>query len=94
MSPKILCVEFNMAVRETRSAVLRHSGYDAVSAAPHLAESVLLSQKFDLVVLSMLCDLESHLIDGADILVLDGFTMPSELLSLVAQRLNRRQQRV
>jgi hypothetical protein len=93
MSFKILCVEFNLAVRETRCAVLRHAGYDAVSVAPDLAESVFLNQKFDLIVLSMMCDLDSHLIDGADILVLDGFTMPSDLLSLVAQRLNRRQSR-
>jgi hypothetical protein len=92
-SAKILCVEFNLAVRESRCAVLKHSGYDALSAAPHLAESVLRSQKFDLVVLSMLCDLDSHLIDGLDILVLDGFTMPAELLSLVTQRLNSRQRR-
>jgi hypothetical protein len=31
--------------------------------------------------------------DGANVLVLDGFTSPSELLSLVAERLNRGQQR-
>jgi DNA-binding response OmpR family regulator len=96
-SPKILCVEFNLAIRESRCAVLKHSGYDAASAEPDLAESVLRSQKFDLIVLSMLSDLDSHLItnlaDGADLLVLDGFTMPSELLSLVAERLNRRQRR-
>jgi CheY-like chemotaxis protein len=88
---KILCVEFNLAIRESRCAVLKHSGYDAASAAPHLAESVLRSQKFDLIVLSLLSDLDTNLADGADILVLDGYTVPAELLSLVAQRLNRRQ---
>jgi hypothetical protein len=30
-----------------------------------------------------------NLADGADVLVLDELTSPSELLSLVAQRLNR-----
>jgi hypothetical protein len=53
------------------------------------------SRKFDLVVLSMLSDFDLHrinnLADGADLLVLDGITSP--LLSLVAQRLERRQRR-
>jgi hypothetical protein len=61
---KILCVEADVAVRESRCAVLSYAGYDAASATPHLA---------------------------ADVLVLDGFTMPLELLGLVAERLNRQQ---
>jgi hypothetical protein len=32
-----------------------------------------------------------NLADGADVLVLDGFTSPLELLDLVAQRLDRQQ---
>jgi hypothetical protein len=87
---KILCVELDVAV-------LKISGYDAAAAAPQVAEIVLRSQRFDLIVLSRLSDSDLHriinLTDGADVLVLDGLTMPSELLSLVAQRLNRHQRR-
>jgi CheY-like chemotaxis protein len=94
---RILCVESDVAVRESRCAILKYSGYDAASASPHLAEIVLRSQKFDLIVLSWLRDPDLHRIinvsDGAEVLVLDCLTMPSELLSLIAQRLNRRQRR-
>jgi CheY-like chemotaxis protein len=88
---KILCVEPNVAVLESRRAVLKHSGYDTASGSPQLAEIMLRSQKFDLIVLSRLSDFDLNrivsLADGAEVLVLDGLTMPSELLGLVAQRL-------
>jgi CheY-like chemotaxis protein len=94
---KILCVESDPAVRESRCAILKYSGYDAASASPRLAEILLRSQKFDLLVISSLSDYDLHRIiglsDGAEVLVLEEFTMPSELLSLVAQRLNRHQRR-
>jgi DNA-binding response OmpR family regulator len=91
-APKILCVEQDAAVRESRCAVLNVSGYDAASATPHLAEVVLRSQKFDLLVLSTLNDSLIGFADDADVLVLDdGLTMPSELLWLVEERLNRQQ---
>ena len=94
---KILCVELDEAVLESRCAVLKYSGYDAASASPELAEIVLRSQKFDLIVISSMKDCDLHrlvnLSDGAQVLVLDGLTMPSELLSLVAYRLNRQQRR-
>jgi CheY-like chemotaxis protein len=92
-APKILCVEADVAVRESRCAVLSYAGYDAASATPHLAGIVLRSQKFDLIVLATMNDFEKDRIlglsDGADVLLLDGFTMPLELLWLVAERLNR-----
>lgn len=92
MNAKILCVESDMAVLESRCAVLKHSGYDTASGSPDLAGTLLRSQKFDLIVLSMRSnsDLQRivNLSDGAEVLVLDYLTMPSELLSLVAQRLN------
>jgi DNA-binding response OmpR family regulator len=88
---KILCVEADEAVLESRCAVLKYSGYDAVSASPQLAEIVLRGHKFDLILLSWLRDYDLqriiNLADGAEVLVLDGLTMPAELLSLVAQRL-------
>jgi hypothetical protein len=90
---KILCVEPDLSVLESRCAVLKESGFDAASASPHLAEIVLRSQKFDLLVISSLSDHDLQRIidlsDGAEVLVLDGITMPTELPALVAQRLNR-----
>ena len=94
---KILCVELDFTVLESRCAVLKYSGYDATPASPRVAEIALRSQRFDLIVVSTLSDSALHriinLADGADVLVLDGLIMPSELLSLVAQRLNGHQRR-
>ena len=94
MDAKILCVERDEGLLESRCAVLKYWGYDTASASPQLADILLRSQKFDLMVLSKLSDFDLHRIinfsDGAHVLVLEGFTSPSELLSLVAQRLNRR----
>jgi CheY-like chemotaxis protein len=96
-APKILFVEADLAVRESRCAVLNESGYDATAAASQLAEMVLRIQKFDLIVLSATseCDWQRtlNLADGADVLFLDGLTMPLELLWLIAERLSRLQQR-
>ena len=90
---KILCVESELGVLSTRCAVLEVSGYDAASASPPVAEIVLRSQKFDLIVISRLSDSDLqriiNLADGAEVLVLDPPVRPSEMLSLVAQRLNR-----
>jgi hypothetical protein len=90
---RILCVGPDFAVLESRCAVLKSSGHDAASSSPRLAEIMLRSQKFDLIVISTLSDFDPNrivnLADGADVLVLDAFTYPSELLSLVAQRVDR-----
>ena len=92
MAPKILCVESDLAVLESRCAVLKVSGYDAASALHRVAEIVLRSQKFDLIVVSRLSDSDLHRVinfaDGVDVLVLDALTLPSEMLFLVAQRLD------
>lgn len=52
-------------------------------------------QKFDLIVLSSLNDHDLrrnvNFSDGAEVLVLNELVMPAELLSVVAQRLNRQQ---
>jgi hypothetical protein len=83
---KILCVEPYLAVVESRRAILKYSGYDAVSASPQLAEIVLRSRNFDLLVLSNLSKSGLlkiiNLADGANVLVLYDITLPSELLSL------------
>jgi DNA-binding response OmpR family regulator len=93
-APKILCVELDVGLLESRCAVLKHSGYDPASASPKVAEIMLRSRKFDLIVISRLSDFDLHRVinfaDGADVLFLEALTGPSELLSLVAQRLNHR----
>jgi hypothetical protein len=85
---KILCVEPHLAILESRCAILKYSGYDAVSASPQLAEIVLRGQNFDVIVLSNLSHADLHkiinLADGANVVVLYELTLPSELLSLVA----------
>jgi hypothetical protein len=62
-----------------------------------MAESTLRARKFDLIVLSKLSGHEENPIlnvaDGADVLVLDGSTRPTELLSLVSERLQSRRNR-
>jgi DNA-binding response OmpR family regulator len=93
--PRVLCVENDVTLRESRCAVLKCSGYDAEAASPHLAEVVLRSQKFDLVVISWPDDRDLQRLvnssDGAEVLVLEYMTLPPQLLTLVAQRLNRQQ---
>jgi len=90
---KILCVEPDVAVLESRCAVLKYSGYDVASASPQVAETLLRSRKFDLIVISSLSDSDLHRVinfsDGAEVLVLDECILPSNLLSLVAQRLQQ-----
>jgi hypothetical protein len=62
-----------------------------------MAEIVLRRQEFDLIVIGTLSDHHQeriiNLADSVDVLVLDGLTMPLELLLLVAERLSRLQQR-
>jgi len=62
------------------------------NASPRFADIALRGRKFDLIVLSGLSDFDLQriigLADGAEVLVLDAFTMPRELLSLVAERLD------
>jgi hypothetical protein len=93
-APRILRVEPDLAVRENRCAVFTTSGYDAISVSPQLAESTLRAPKFDLIVLSELSGHQENPIlnvaDGADVRVLDGSIRPTELLSLVAERLQSR----
>ena len=93
---KILCVVADPGLLESRCEVLKASGYDTTSASPRVAEIALCSQKFDLIVASGLSGELQRIInvsDGADMLVLEEFTMPFELIHLVSQRLNRHQRR-
>ena len=52
VNAKILCVESDPFLLESRCAVLKYSGYDTAAGWPQLAEILLRSQKFDLIVTS------------------------------------------
>jgi DNA-binding response OmpR family regulator len=92
MFGKILCIEQDEYVRESRCAILKYSGFAASAASPRFAEILLRGREYDLIVLSGLSDFDLQRIinssDGAKVLVLEEFTTPSEFLSLVAQRLD------
>jgi hypothetical protein len=93
MFGQILCVEQDVYVRKSRCAILKYAGYDAASASPSVAGIMLRSRKFDLIILSDLADFDVNSLvnfsDGADVLVLEALTTPPELLTLVAERLDR-----
>jgi hypothetical protein len=61
---KILCVELYEDLLKSRCDVLKYSGYDAASASPKIAEILLRSQKFELIVLSRLSDFDLHRINN------------------------------
>jgi hypothetical protein len=83
-----------VSVRKNRCAILKYSGYDAASASPFVAERLLLSRKFDLIILSELADFDVNSLvnftDGADVMVLEVLTTPAQLLSFLTQRLDLR----
>jgi hypothetical protein len=87
----ILCVNHYGPLLESGCRVLQAAGYDTVKAAPQASETLLTSQKFDLIVISHATELEINFIaglsDGAEFLVLDEFVSPSELVAQVAERL-------
>ena len=93
MAPKILCVEPDAAVGESRCAVLQWSGYDAASASPKVAEIVVRGRKYDLIIISSVSDGDLDRLlrfsGGAEVLVLYGFTAPPDLLLMVSERLGR-----
>ena len=90
MVVNILCVEPDPDLLDSRCAVLTAAGYTTTSVTPRFAENVLRSQKFDLIVLPTVSDYLIGLADGAEVLILEGLTMPMQLLRLVGERLNRR----
>lgn len=92
VTSRILCVEPDPLVLETRCSVLKLSGYDTSAASIPLAESLLARQTFDLIVVSSrLRDADKRRIfdaaRGARIMMLVGSITPSELLSTVSERL-------
>jgi DNA-binding response OmpR family regulator len=93
IAPRILCIEKDLALVETRCSVLKQAGYDASAAAVPEAEVLLRSQAFGLIILSSTLNHEEkrRIITAAGskakILALSELTMPLELLSEVAKQL-------
>jgi DNA-binding response OmpR family regulator len=93
IGPRILCIEKDLALLETRCTVLNRAGYKVRPADLEEAEILLHSQAFDLLILSAtLNDEEKQRIIAAagsktQILALSELTMPLELLSEVAKQL-------
>jgi hypothetical protein len=80
----ILCIALDANLLGSRCAVLKQAGFIVDSASPRMAEILLASRKFDLVVTSSMGDYEVNriinLLDGAEVLVLEEFTRTTELL--------------
>jgi DNA-binding response OmpR family regulator len=92
--PRILCIEPDLSLLDSRCGVLKHNGYDTYAASLNVTEVVLAAQSFDLIILSSrLTETEKQQIAQAaadtEQMVLGEITFPSTLLSEVAQRLMR-----
>ncbi len=90
---RLLCVGKDPALLRTRCAVLHQSGYDAQSANVAELEILLLTEKFDLIIVSaFLADWEKGRILAASgvmpTLVLRRLTLAPELLSEVERMLS------
>jgi DNA-binding response OmpR family regulator len=96
---RLLCVGKDIALLRTRCAVLRQSGYDAQSATVPEAELLLLTEKFDLIIVSaFLDDSEKGRILAAagtmPTLMLRGLTLAPDLLVEVERRLSENSLRI
>jgi hypothetical protein len=88
---RILCIEPELTL-ETRCAVLKRHGYEALAAPISLAQTLLASQTYDLIILSAMLPGEERrrvaiAARSMQILILDEPTMPSDLVAQVAERL-------
>jgi DNA-binding response OmpR family regulator len=97
-APRILCVEPDPRLLDTRCTILMHKGYNVYPASLPLAEVLLASQTIDLIILSSRLGGEERrqiaiVAGNTEIMVLEGLTMPSELLSEVAKLLHHGQER-
>ena len=91
-SARLLCVGKDPALLRTHCAVLRQSGYDAQSATVPEAELLLLTEKFDLIIVSAFLDEweKGRILSAAGkmpTLVLRGLTLAPALLVEVERML-------
>jgi hypothetical protein len=82
---RLLCVGKDLALLRTRCAVLSQSGYDAQSATVPEAELLLLTEEFDLIIVSAFLDdsEKGRILAGAGTmptLMFRGLTLPPDLL--------------
>jgi DNA-binding response OmpR family regulator len=89
---RLLCVGKDLALLRTRCAVLSQSGYDAQSATVPEAELLLLTEKFDLIIVSAFLDEweKGRILSAAGkmpTLVLRGLTLAPALLAQVERLL-------
>jgi hypothetical protein len=96
-SARLLCVGKDLALLRTRCAVLSQSGYDAQSATVPEAELLLLTEKFDLIIVSAFLDEweKGRILSAAGkmpTLVLRGLTLAPALLVEVERLLPRASQ--
>jgi len=92
MPTRVLCVGKDLDLLRTRCAVLNQSGYDAQSATVPEAELLLLTEEFDLIIVSaFLDDSEKDRILSAagktPTLMLRGLTLAPKLLVEVERML-------
>ena len=82
-----------MRLLTTRQALLISHGYDSLIATPEDVDEKLRSDRFDLVILSVMLSQEdrrhilAELPAGTRSLVLETLVWPKELLGMVAERL-------
>jgi DNA-binding response OmpR family regulator len=90
---RILSVGTDLALLNSRQAVLGSYGYDSLTATPEDFDEKLNSGRFDLVILSVMLseqdkrDMQAKLPAGTRTLVLVSLMYPDELLQLVAETL-------
>jgi hypothetical protein len=89
---RLLCVGKDLNLLRTRCAVLNQSGYDAQSAPVSEAELLLLTEKFDLIIVSAFLDdsEKGRILSAAGempTLLLHGLTLAPELLVEVERML-------
>lgn len=93
---RLLCVGKDLDLLRTRCAVLGQSGYDAQSANVPEAELLLVTEKFDLIVVSAFLDEweKGRIVSAAGkmpTLMLRGLMLAPELLGEVERMLERRE---
>ena len=90
---RILCVGNEMTLLRIRSQVLAHAGYSSQTATVKDAAEVVSKEAFDLVIVAAFLNEEDkrRVLSAAGdtrTLVLQGFTVPPELLAAIEAKLS------
>jgi hypothetical protein len=93
MRYRVLTVGTDVSLLTTRQALLVSRGYDSLIATLHDFDEKLLSDRFDLVILSAMLSheekrhIQAKLPAGTRSLVLEALVWPADLLRIVAEAL-------